>query len=290
MHTYEIALYSLIAVTCFTSYQVWQTPGLNDKYLFWVGKIRDSKEYYRLFTSGFLHADWSHLLFNMLSLYFFGGFTINALGLFGAALLYAGSLLGGSLLSLFLNRADWNYRAYGASGAVSGVVFSTILMAPGIMIFFIPGFLYGILYLVATMWGIRTRWGNIGHGAHLGGALAGMLIALIWDPMIVVRHPIMTTIYLGLPILFLLVQTYRPVWFFQPEVFWNDLVALFNRLRTPSDPSKSNIRIVHQSGHRAPVSQEAIQAEIDQLLDIGHQNLTEIQRRRLAELSRNLDE
>lgn len=188
--------------------------GFNDlyffrKYEFHVGSIR-SGEQLRMLTSGFLHVDMMHLAFNMLTLWFFAPVVLNWLGTFSFVLIYFGSLIFGSLLTMIFHKNDYSYRAVGASGAVTGVLYSAILLQPDMMlgIFFvipIPAYLFGILYLLYSIYGMKAKNDNIGHTAHFGGAVGGYLITLLKEPSLIVDHSLMT-ILLAIPILILFVM------------------------------------------------------------------------------------
>lgn len=163
-------------------------------YKFEVDKILVNKDYKRLITSGFLHVSWSHLILNMLSLYFFSGSVEASLGGLNFLIIYFASLIGGDLLSLFIHRHHGDYSAAGASGAVCGIIFASIALFPGMGIGFfglpisIPAWLYGILYVAYSIYGIRSGKENIGHDAHLGGALIGMASALIIEPSAIAEN------------------------------------------------------------------------------------------------------
>ena len=163
-------------------------------YKFEVDKILINKDYKRLITSGFLHVSWKHLIFNMLSLYFFSSIIENDLGGFKFLIIYFASLIGGDLLSLFVHRNHGDYNSVGASGAVCGVIFACIALYPGIDIGFfilpigIPGWLYGLVYVGYSIYGIKSKKDNVGHEAHLGGALIGMLVALLLVPTAIVEN------------------------------------------------------------------------------------------------------
>ncbi len=141
-----------------------------------------------MITSGFLHVGWLHLIFNMLSLYFFSGGIEYLLGGVKFLIIYMAGLIGGNLLSLFIHRHHGDYQAVGASGAVCGVIFASIALFPGFGISFfgfpfsIPGWLYGIAFVLYSIYGIRSRRDNIGHETHLGGALIGMIVAILMQP------------------------------------------------------------------------------------------------------------
>lgn len=185
--------------------------GFNDlsffrKYEFHVGSIR-AGEQIRMISSGFLHVDMAHLLFNMLTLYFFAPVVISYLGVFSFVLVYFGSLIFGSLLTMLFHKEDYNYRAVGASGAVTGVLYSAILLRPDMMLglFFvipIPAYLFGILYLLYSIYGMKAKNDNIGHTAHFGGAIGGYLITLLRNPQLVEEHTLMVVL-LAIPIVIL---------------------------------------------------------------------------------------
>ena len=186
--------------------------GFNDemffrKYQFHVGSIR-AGEQIRMLTSGFLHADLPHLAFNMITLYFFAPIVIQTLGDFSFILIYLGSLVFGSLLTLYFHKNDYNYRAIGASGAVTGVLYSAILLQPdmSLYLFFIPipipAFLFGIGYLLYSIYGMKAKNDNIGHTAHFGGAIGGFFITLLKQPQMLTENTFMVVV-LAIPILIL---------------------------------------------------------------------------------------
>jgi membrane associated rhomboid family serine protease len=172
---------------------------------FEVDRILIYKEYKRLITSGFLHVSWTHLLFNMLSLLAFSGLLEHQIGSIGFLLVYLASLIGGNLLALAVHRFHGDYSAVGASGAVCGVIFASIALFPDLGIrffilpFFIPSWLYGIGFVAYSIYGIKSKKDNIGHEAHLGGALIGMLIAILLRPQSLIEN--------YLPILLIAVPT-----------------------------------------------------------------------------------
>ncbi|MFK8295158.1 rhomboid family intramembrane serine protease [Capnocytophaga canimorsus] len=179
-----------------------------DRYKFHIGKIRRG-EYWRMFTSGFLHADWQHLIFNMLTLYFFADVVLFAVGKVGFLLIYLVALYLGSLFSLYFHRKETHYTAVGASGAVMGILYAAIMFAPNnyIYVFFIPmpAYVFAIGYLFYSVYGMKSRRDNIGHAAHIGGAVAGYIIAMCYFPKIIVVHPILSVgLLLPIGLLFLL--------------------------------------------------------------------------------------
>jgi membrane associated rhomboid family serine protease len=165
-----------------------------DRYSFNVDRILIGKDYKRLITSGFLHVSWTHLFFNMISLYAFtAGFSHLTNGI-EYLIIYTGSLLGGNLFSLFIHKNHGDYSSVGASGAISGIIFSSIVIFPGIQIGFfglplyLPGWLYGLAYILFSIYAIRSKSDNIGHEAHLGGGLAGVVIAIILHPSSIINN------------------------------------------------------------------------------------------------------
>jgi membrane associated rhomboid family serine protease len=188
--------------------------GFNDtaffrKYEFHMGSVL-SGDQIRILSSGFLHADFSHLIFNMITLYFFAPVVIGFLGSLSFVIIYFGSLIFGSLLTIIFHKNDYNYRAIGASGAVTGVLYSAILLQPDMMlgIFFIipmPAYIFGILYLLYSIYGMRAKNDNIGHTAHFGGAIGGYLITLASSPHLIVENTLMVVL-LTLPIIVLFIM------------------------------------------------------------------------------------
>ncbi len=178
----------LVIVNFFISYKGFNDTHFFDKYKFNVDKILISKEYQRLITSGFLHGSWLHLIFNMVGLYGFCNLLEFELGIVSVLIIYAISLLGGSLFSLYVHRAHGDYSAIGASGAVCGILFAAIALYPDLKVGFpiidisLKSWIFGILFLIVTLLGIKSGKGNIGHEAHLGGAVIGMMTALIFVP------------------------------------------------------------------------------------------------------------
>jgi membrane associated rhomboid family serine protease len=178
-----------------------------DKYKFQVGKVL-GKEKIRMLSSGFLHVDWMHLGFNMYALYVFGDIIATILGTVGFLIIYLGSLLAGSLYTLFYHKKEPYYSAVGASGAVSGIVYSSILLFPDmqLLLFFaipIPGYVFGVGYLLYSIYGMKKQVGNIGHAAHLGGAIGGFVLTLALMPELFSINKMMV-ILLAVPIILLL--------------------------------------------------------------------------------------
>lgn len=198
-------LIALIVVNVLLSYKGFNDISFFRKYEFHVGSIR-SGEQIRMLSSGFLHADMTHLIFNMLTLWFFAPVVISYLGDFSFLMIYFGSLIFGSLLTMFFHKDEYGYRAVGASGAVTGVIFSSILLDTNLEIFgFIPGIIYGFVFLLSSIYGMKAKNDNIGHTAHFGGAIGGYLITLLKEPSLLVDHTLMVVL-LAIPIIILFVM------------------------------------------------------------------------------------
>ena len=162
-------------------------------------QISHQGQYYRLLTSGFLHADWGHLLFNMLSLYFFGRFMEQVFGLlFGASGpvyligFYLLAILVSDIPSFLKHRNNPGYNSLGASGGVSAIVFAGILFSPltDICLYFtfcIPGFIFGVLYLGYSYYESRRGVSRVNHDAHFYGALFGVVFMILVYPPVLPR-------------------------------------------------------------------------------------------------------
>ena len=201
----NIFLIAIIAINVIISFKGFEDVYFFRKYEFHVGSIR-SGEQVRMVSSAFLHADISHLAFNMLTLFFFAPYVYSILNNFSFLLIYFGSLIFGSLLTMYFHKNDYSYRAIGASGAVTGIVYSAILLDSNILIYgFIPGILFGLLYLLYSIYGMKAKNDNIGHTAHFGGAIGGYVITLIKDPLLFTDN-LFTVIVLAIPIIILFVM------------------------------------------------------------------------------------
>jgi membrane associated rhomboid family serine protease len=165
-----------------------------DYYFYFAEKpyeIVYNRKYYQLITSAFLHADLFHLMFNMLALFSFGTYLESffssrlgpEIGSLYFAIIYFVSLLTGSLLTTIFNFRNPQYIAVGASGAISGIIFSFIIFFPKsqILVFFIPipAYMFAFLYIIISVIGMKNKFGNIGHEAHLGGAIGGLITTFL---------------------------------------------------------------------------------------------------------------
>lgn len=203
----------VIAATAIISFIAFNNQNIFEKYKFNVGAIRHNKEYIRLLSAGFLHADMMHLFFNMLTLYFFGPIVIQAFGDIAFLIVYFGSVLLGNLFSLYLYKNQGWYSAIGASGGVAGILFAAIAVYPQIDIYFffipipIPGYIFGALYFGYSVYMMLNprQHDNIGHAAHLGGAAFGLAYSVLTVPAAAVTN----AVYLGIMSLPLLYMAYQ---------------------------------------------------------------------------------
>ncbi len=205
---YNLFLIGLIAINVIISFKGFNDLSFFRKYQFHVGSIR-SGEQIRMISSGFLHVDIGHLAFNMLSLYFFAPYVYGILNNFSFILIYFASLIFGSLLTMIFHKDEYSYSAVGASGAVMGIIYSAILLEPRILIYgFIPGYLFGIIYLLYSIYGMKAKSDNIGHTAHFGGAIGGYFFTLMKKPSLFVDNTFMV-VALAIPIIILFVMAKR---------------------------------------------------------------------------------
>ena len=206
----EIALIAIIAVNALISFKAFDDQYFFRKYEFHIGSIR-SGENFRMLSSAFLHVDIAHLAFNMITLYFFAPVVTVFLGAPVFLLVYFGSLICGSLLTLQFHKNDYSYRAVGASGAVTGVLYSAILLNPDMNLYFffipipIPAYVFGIGYLLYSIYGMKAKRDNIGHTAHFGGAIGGYAITLFNQPNLLTENLLMVVL-LAIPIIILFVM------------------------------------------------------------------------------------
>jgi membrane associated rhomboid family serine protease len=192
-----LTLIIVISTTAF-SYFGFQRPELMSRYDFSPYRIAHRNEYYRLFTHAFLHADWIHLLINMLVFFSFGSnveLTFNQIaksgyvhsGEFNFIMLYGSSIIISSLVTFLKKRNDPYYIAVGASGAVSAVLFTSIFFSPLEKVFLygiipLPGIVFGILYLAYSSYMGKKGKDNINHDAHFWGAIFGLIYPVLMDP------------------------------------------------------------------------------------------------------------
>ncbi|MCT4615648.1 MAG: rhomboid family intramembrane serine protease [Marinifilaceae bacterium] len=189
--------YIIIIITGLISYLGFQNSELIRKSIFNSYLIVHKKEYFRLISHGFIHSNWNHLIFNLITLWFFGtalesyfdriiGAKANLYFIF----LYVSAIVVSSIVDLIKYKNNSYYNALGASGATSAIVFACIFFAPYQKIYFmyvlpIPGIIFGIAYLAYSYYMNKKNIDNIGHSAHFCGAVYGFLFPILIDPKLI---------------------------------------------------------------------------------------------------------
>ena len=187
-----IIVTSLVSILCFTG----TLPFDSLKFSAW--DVWHRKRWYQMLSYGLVHGGWGHLLFNMLTLYFFGDVVEKyfraafgpGTGIILYLLLYVSAIAVSTIGDLVKYRNEPHYSAVGASGAVSAILFASILFEPkmGIYMYFIPipipGYIFAPLYLLYCWWAAKRNMDNIGHSAHFWGAVYGLVFPLICNPQI----------------------------------------------------------------------------------------------------------
>lgn len=238
----------VLILTGLITFQGLRRDEYQKRYAFDVDGILLGKEYGRMISSGFLHTNWIHFAFNMIGLLSFSMTLELILGVPKMILLYFGSLLGGSLLSLYVHRNHGDYRAVGASGAVSGILFASIILFPDKGISFVgldiefPRWFMALLFIVISIWGIKSGGGNIGHDAHLGGAFTGILLAMGLAPDLAFNNTWiigLTLFPIGL-FIFLIIQNPNILMI---KTYWGKTAGKIVKM---SQPRKSNSKSIDE--------------------------------------------
>jgi membrane associated rhomboid family serine protease len=272
---------AVIVITVIISYAGFTRPGFAERWLFDSQSILQNKQYFRIISSGFLHGDWMHLIFNMYTLYSFGRVVELGYGPVQFLVIYFTAIIGGNLLSLVLHRHH-QYRALGASGGVCGIIFACIFLVPGssVYMFFIPypipAHIFVIFFIIFSYIGMRGQIGNIGHDAHLGGAVIGLVVTTIMYPSIVIESPKLYTGVMGLSVAIMLLlyfyplhlpgHTYQPVW-------------------NKPEPSKTKNNATDEPDKK-PTDEEVIERLLDKVSKRGIDSLTYVEKSRLEAISR----
>ena len=192
----SISFIIILVATIAMSYYGFNNATFFNRYMFNVGAVQKG-DYVRLISSGFLHANWEHLIFNMISLFFFYEVVTDSMGELLFVFIYFGSMLLGNIFSLQIYKRQSYYSAIGASGAVSGIIFTAIALYPkAIKVNFLLGWLFGALYFGYSVFMMFNpqKGDNLGHTAHIGGALFGLAVVVLYAPTIVVHN----ALYLGI--------------------------------------------------------------------------------------------
>ena len=270
----------LLILNVIISIRGFNNPAFFERYKFEVERILVYKEYIRLISSGFLHVSWFHLIFNTIALAAFSGMVESYLGSFQFLLVYFASLIGGDLLALFIHRNNGDYTAVGASGAISGIIFASIALFPGMNVglFFLPismpGWLFGLIFVLVSIYGIKSKRDNIGHEAHLGGALVGMLVGIMFRPTALVDNWLTITVILVPTLIFIYLILTRPH------------ILLIDNYFFKQHPKYYNI------DHKYNADRVSKQQEIDRILEkikrSGMGSLNKKEKAALEEYSRKL--
>lgn len=284
MISVEYLVYIIIAANVIFSWMAFNNVALFEKYKFRIGDVLENKEYIRLISSGFLHVDMTHLIFNMIAFYSFGLMMQYFVSPVQFIILYFGSLLAGDLLALFFNKNNYNYSAVGASGAVSGVVFASILFFPFGDITFIflpfikiPSWLFGILYLLYTVYGMNKSNDNIGHEAHLGGAVAGVVLALFFEPALAITNWWLTAALLIIPAIIFFIKPKNGGGGYQFNVMNDTKKPIVKKTKRSIDDLYYNEEFERE---------KELNALLDKVNEYGIQSLSRAEKNRLEELSK----
>lgn len=273
-----ILIFLLIVANVLTSWKGFGDRVFMDRYMFSVDGVKLYKQYDRLLTSGFLHANWLHLIFNMIALFFFSSPVAAVLDWWGFLLVYIASLAGGNLLSLFLYRHSGGYSTLGASGVVAGLIFATIALVPGIsiplIIIPIPGWLFGLLFVLFSIYGIRSRKSNVGYDSYLGGALIGMVVAILLQPSALIVNYV-TILIISVPALaFIYLIITRPHLLFVDNLFFRK--------------QQQNYTIDQKYNENQHNRQQEIDRILDKIGRTGMRSLTKAEKEKLEDYSKKI--
>jgi membrane associated rhomboid family serine protease len=184
----------ICGITAITSFLAFRNHSLFDELIFWPYRIWRNNEWHRIISSGFIHGNDTHLIFNMIALYSFGTYVESSFvqifqnkGLTLYVVMYFSAIAIADVYQLFTRKNDYSYRSLGASGGVSAIVFASILLNPfgKILLFFIlpiPAYIFGPLYLIYCTYAARRGGDNIDHTAHFTGSIFGFIFPIIFAP------------------------------------------------------------------------------------------------------------
>jgi membrane associated rhomboid family serine protease len=271
------ATLAILAVTCVVSFIAFNNRAFMERLIFSPERVLRDKEGYRIITSAFLHGDFGHLFFNMYSLYLFGRAIELNQGVASFLFIYFSAIIGGGLLSLFLHRHHV-YRALGASGGVCGIIFAYIFLFPhsGIgmifLPFYVPGWLYAIFFLLYSFYSMKRGKDNVGHDAHLGGAIIGLLVTTALYPEIARENPGLYTAVLVISLGVLVYIVRNPL--FLPMRHFQNLNDESYRKPAPPIPRKP------QTENVDAILEKIAQSGIHSLSKSEHEALERASRRR----------
>lgn len=284
--SFEQVVFIIIIINIAFSLMAFGNIRIFEKLKFRIGDILGNKEYGRLLSSAFIHGSYMHLFLNMYVLHSFS----KALGYFITVpqylAIYFVSLIIGNLLPLFIHRNNSNYAAVGASGAVSGILYASIYFMPfgKIGIIFIPfgidSWMFGILYLIYTVWAAKKSNDNIGHDAHFGGAVAGLLIAFFIKPEIAFENWM------------IILAMMAPIAYFLFDIFrgsnGSDLLSSFKRLdKEGSKYSNRSVDDLYNYNHTKKIRE--MNELLEKVNEKGLNSLSVSEKNRLDDLSKDLE-
>ncbi len=271
---------ALLFLTGLFSYQGLRNQQYFEDYLFEIDKILIGRQFYRLFSSGFLHGSWLHFGFNMIALLSFSWSLELLFGYGTFAFFYFACMLGASLLSLYLHRQHGDYRMVGASGAISGVIFAAVVLFPEHPISFVliplemPSWVMALAFVAISILGIKKQTDFIAHEAHLGGALTGVLLTLVLRPAESLENWWIVVAILLPSLIFLLLIIRNPA-VLMIEDYWGEI----RRPQVKVRPSPKERQLSREQ-------------ELNQLLDKikaeGVEQLSESEKRRLDQLTKEI--
>ncbi len=211
------ATWTIVIITAMITIVAFRDVSLMERWLFMPQRVLLDRQWFRLLTSGFIHADYMHLLFNMVSMLFIASYVEHVVGAARMVPLYVAGIVVGNLATMALRRHEPWMRAVGASGGVSAMIGALICMIPdaSFMIFPvpipIPAWIYGILFLVGSIFGMRRGTDNIGHEAHAGGMLMGIAAIAVYRPAMIVDHILYVALVVIVPTVVWLALRRRPL-------------------------------------------------------------------------------
>jgi membrane associated rhomboid family serine protease len=207
MERFGMITIALVAVNFFVSYRGINNSSFFRRYRLDVRQVLVDKDYIRLLSCGFLHSGWFHFIFNMAALYSFGSRLELDGGIMELLIVYFSALLASSALSVFIHRHKTSYTSVGASGAICGIVYAAITLYPDMQLglLFIPNvhisaWIFGMIYMLYCMLGMRSQRGNVAHDAHLTGGLTGILTTVTLFPY-VLQYNLFTIAAIAVPTL-----------------------------------------------------------------------------------------